>query len=389
MRFSSRIPFGSGSSGSTNRLTALLDEKRRAGGPPVLDLTISNPTLAGFVYPDDVLASLAAPAALVHEPSPLGLPVARAAVAADHARRGFTVDPADVALTASTSEAYALLFKLLADPGDTILAPTPGYPLFGHLAALEGLRLEHYPLVWDGEWHLDAGAVAAAVTPRTRAILVVSPGNPTGAYLKRGELARLGELGLPLIVDEVFAEYPTARAPGDRVELAAAAEIPVPVFSLGGLSKSVGLPQLKLAWILASRAARPALPRLEIIADAYLSVGTPVMHAAAHLLSAGAAVREAIRARVAAGRAALEGSPLELLPAEGGWSAILRLPRVRDDEEWALALLDEHGVLVHPGYFYDLDGGPYVVVSLLAPAEDLLRGAGAILALCPRDFASR
>jgi alanine-synthesizing transaminase len=370
--------------GNPNALTTLLDAKRRAGAV-ICDLTSSNPTRAGLPYPfAEILAALADPAALIHEPAPLGLEVARAAVAADHARRGLLVHPDDVALTASTSEAYAYLFKLLCDAGDEVLAPAPCYPLLDALASAEGVRLARHALAYDGEWHLDFAALEAAITPATRAILIVSPGNPTGAYLREHELARLATLGLPLIVDEVFAEYPTERAPRDRVALAARRELPTLVFSLGGLSKSVGLPQLKLAWIIAGGPAdlrALALERLEHLADGYLSVGAPVMHAAGRLLVAGASVRAAIRARIALGRQALAATALEVLPAEGGWSALVRVPAIRTDEEWALALLRDHDVLVQPGYFFDFPRGAYLVLSLLASAADLARGAQAIAGL--------
>ncbi len=388
MRFSGRIL-----PGTINVLGALLDDKRRTGAP-VHDLTVSNPTCADLPYPEaEILAALADPAALVHEPAPLGLPAARAAVAADLGRRGHAVDPADVVLTASTSEAYALLFKLLCDPGDEVLAAAPSYPLFDHLASLEGVTLAHHALAWDGDWHIDFSALEAAITPRTRALLVVSPGNPTGAYLKEAELARLDGYGLPLIVDEVFAEYPSPLAPRDRVDFAAGRDAAVPIFSLGGLSKSAGLPQLKLAWIVMNRAARAARDALETISDAYLSVGAPVMHAAARLLVAGAGVRAALQQRLAAARALLDASPLEVLPSEGGWSAILRVPRVKQadsDEAWALALLGRHDVLVHPGYYFDFPGsGAHLVVSLLSAPADLQRGVEAILELCPKPSASR
>jgi alanine-synthesizing transaminase len=262
-----------------NRLALLLEERR--AGREVLDLTETNPTRAGFVAPPDLLALLADPAALRYDPQPAGLPAARAAVAADFARRGVAVAPEHVVLTASSSEAYALLFKLLADPGDQVLVPQPSYPLFDYLARLESVEAAPYALAYDGEWHLPLPAVEAALTERTRAVVVVSPNNPTGSFLKREEAAGLAALcarrGLALIADEVFADYPLREDPRRAPSLAA--EAAALSFALGGLSKSCALPQLKLGWIAVGGEAalrEAALARLEVVADTYLSVGTPV-----------------------------------------------------------------------------------------------------------------
>jgi aspartate/methionine/tyrosine aminotransferase len=363
VRFSARTPHS-----EPNALARLVADKR-AAGVRIHDLTISNPTTAGIAYPDDELAAaLADRRALIYAPDPRGQLDARRAVAPGH-------DPDRVFLTASTSEAYAWLFKLLCDPGDAVLAPAPSYPLFDHLAALEGIGLATYPLAWDGEWHVDLPALEAAIDGRTRAILVVSPNNPTGSYLKRGEWARLQALGLPLIVDEVFADYPAHDAPApDRVTCAAAEpDATALTFSLGGLSKSAGLPQLKLGWIRVAGArdvVDEACARLELVADSYLSVGASVQAAAPRLVELGARVRRDIQARVRASRAALGGLAM---PAEAGWSAIIRLPAVRTDEDVALALLRDHDTLVQPGYFYDFGRGTYIVVSLLAEPAELAR----------------
>jgi aspartate/methionine/tyrosine aminotransferase len=376
--YSSRLRFTT----EPNALTALLEARRRAGAS-ILDLTVSNPTLAEIPYPsEDIRTALADPGLLRYEPTPRGLASARAAVAAEAG-----VAPDDVLLTASTSESYAYLFKLLCDPGDSVLAPEPSYPLFSYLTALEGVELVPYPLVFDGAWHIDLAALEAARGPRTRAILVVSPNNPTGSYLKVDELRRLETLGLPLIVDEVFAGYPAIDDPGRVVGAARAAEAGL-VFSLGGLSKSAGLPQLKLGWIVGGGPGRAAaLERLDLIADSYLSVATPVMLALPRLLDLGAEVRARIQERVARNRAALAARlppSTTLLPSEGGWSAVLRFPATRTDEEMALTLLGEHDTLVQPGYFFDFPRGTFIVVSLLPPPACFDAGIEAMLKLCER-----
>jgi alanine-synthesizing transaminase len=379
-RFGTRV-----ASGAPNALSQLLAAKH-AVGKPILDLTLGNPTMAGLVYPPDIAALPAAP---TYQPDPRGLRGAREAVAADYARRGARVDPEHVFLSASTSEAYAWLFKLLADPGDVVLAPEPSYPLHAYLAALEGVTLLPYPLAYDGVWHIDFAALKERIGG-VRAVLAVSPGNPIGAYLKRDEHARLLALcaahDCALICDEVFAEYPASDTPDEeRASFAAVPDAPALVFSLGGLSKSAGLPQLKLAWTVVAGppAVRDqALARLELIADSYLSVATPVMLAAPRLLAAGAEVRTEILSRVRENRAALAAAMgRALLPAEGGWYGVLRLPGTRSDEELALALLGDHDVLVHPGYLFDFPRGTYLVVSLLPPPEAFRRGVEAILSV--------
>lgn len=358
--------------------------RRRAGmgGPELLDLTASNPTTVGLPYDAEAIArALSSPAALVYEPRPLGVEPARAEVARLYASQGVDVPSARVAITASTSEAYAALFKLLCDPGDEVLVPAPSYPLLAWLAAFEGVVLRPYPLVYAGSWHVDLPALAEAVGPRTRAIVVVSPNNPTGSYLGAGELEAMLDLGVPILSDEVFASYPLdGEIPAGRVGTVLGARRGL-VFALSGLSKLVGLPQMKLGWIAcagdAGRAAE-ALARLEAVLDAYLSVGAPVQHALGELLRAGAATREAIRARtranLAAVRAAAADSAMSVLAVEGGWYAIVRVPETQSDEAWALALVERDAVLVHPGYFFDMGRGAHLVVSLLTPERELEEG---------------
>ena len=375
MRFSERT----GQDRSENRLTALLrDVKTRR---EVLDLTESNPTRAGLHYEGDaIVAALADARALSYEPSPLGLGSAREAVA-----REIGVEPSRVVLTASTSEAYGFLFKLLCDAGDEVLVPRPSYPLFDMLATFEGVRAVPYRLRYDGTWHVDVGSVRAAIGPRTRAILTVSPNNPTGSYVARDELDALASLGLPIVSDEVFAAYPL-EVGGSRARTALDANAEL-VFVLGGLSKLCALPQMKLGWIVlggSERAVGEALGRLELIADAWLSVGTPVQVAAPALLAAAAGTRAEIAARLArnlrALREAAAGSAVTVLRVEGGWYATLRLPSVHDGEAWAARFLEEDAVWIHPGFLFDFEDEAYAVASLLTPSDVLAEGASRIVA---------
>ena len=362
-----------------NPLTELLRSKRQAGAN-VLDLTESNPTAAGILYPDDeILGALADARSLRYEPSPAGLASAREAIAYDYyAPRGVNVDPSNILLTASTSEAYGYVMKLLANPGDQLLVPRPSYPLFDFLAAFESVRVTHYPLVYDDGWSIDIDALAGAITDRTRAVALVNPNNPAGSFLKRPELDRLiaicRERDLAIVSDEVFSDY--AFGPdAQRVEHLAETG-GVVTFRLSGLSKVAGLPQMKLAWIVTESA--PAMERLELIADTYLSVATPVQHAAPALLRAGDRIREQIRGRTRRNldtlRACTANSVNRTLHVEGGWCATVQAPLVRSGEEWALELLDRRDVLVQPGYLYDFDREALLVFSLLTPEEKFKEG---------------
>jgi hypothetical protein len=286
------------------------------------------------------------------------------------------VDSDRIVLTASSSESYALLFKLLGNPGQTVLVPEPSYPLFDYLARLEGIEPRPYRLHFDGRWHIDFHSFDVE---GAAAIVVVSPNNPTGSFLGADDCNQLAELaamhGLPIIADEVFADFPLSPA-ADAVRTLAARATPAFTFSLGGLSKASGLPQMKLGWIAATgpdELVKPALANLELVADTYLSVGTPVQIALPRLLELGTDIRRAITQRVRRNWDALAASigrdsPCTLLPTEAGWSAILRVPEIVSDEEWAVRLLEEQGVLVQPGYFFDLRLGATLVLSLLTPS---------------------
>jgi aspartate/methionine/tyrosine aminotransferase len=358
--FSSRLDWNL----QTNRLSALRKTKSR-----VLDLTESNPTRAGLEYPgEEILGALADARGLRYDPEPRGLLSAREAVANYYG----DVPVSRILLTASTSEAYAYLFKLLCDPGDEILSPRPSYPLFEFLAGLESVRVVQYPLRYDGVWHIDFDALERAITPRTRAIVVVNPNNPTGSFLKRVEWARLQRLGIPILSDEVFSDYAFARDDSRVQSLTNAPE--ALTFSMSGLSKIAALPQMKLGWIVASGPGHEAaLDRLELIADTYLSVATPVQIALPRLLDAGAKVRAQIIERTRANLATLRQAT-KPLHVEGGWYAILQVPRTRSEEEWAIMLLDRHDVLVQPGFYFDFESEAFLVLSLLTPPEVFAEG---------------
>jgi hypothetical protein len=368
-----------------NRLAQAIDARRRAG-LPLLDLTDSNPTRCGLVWDETVLRdALRAVDAGRYDPHPRGIRAAREALATFLCREGVDADPDRLVLTASTSEAYAFLFRLLADPGDAVLVPRPSYPLFDYLAGLSDVRTVGYPLRCGADgWRIDRDALReSGRTAGVRAAVAVSPNNPTGSCVDAAERQALLDLacerGLALVADEVFAGYRFEET-GTTSRLSGAGE--ALTFGLGGLSKSAGLPQLKLSWILVSGPGdlvAAALARLDVIADTYLSVGTPVQQALPALLSRCGPIRAAILGRIRENRRAIKaaltpGCGLRLLPADGGWVAAIASDRPREDEGWVLDLLERDGVLVHPGHFYDFDEEGRLVVSLLLSPEILAEG---------------
>ena len=372
-RFSTRIHW----SLEPNRLAAATS----AHSGTLLDLTQSNPTAAGIVYPEDLLDALTDSRALRYDPAPAGIATAREAVSGYY---GGTVDPGRIMLTASTSEAYAHIFKLLCDPGDEVLVPRPSYPLFDFLADLEGVRAVQYPLHYTHGWYIDLDALSSAVTDRTRAIVFVNPNNPTGTFLKLQQYEVMstlcGRYDMALIVDEVFADYPLGPDPL-RVPTVSGKN-DVLTFTLSGLSKVAGLPQMKLGWIVTGGPqadCEEALKRLELIADTFLSTGTPVQYALPRFLEARTGIRQQISDRTRSNldllRTLTSNSPAQLLEPEGSWYATLRVPNTRTGEEWVLRLINEQDVLVQPGFFYDFESEAFLILSLLTERDTFAEGA--------------
>jgi aspartate/methionine/tyrosine aminotransferase len=336
---------------------------------------------------------------LSYDPDPRGLLAARNAIAQLYATQGVELDLQNVFLTSSTSEAYAFLFRVLCNPGDSILVPKPSYPLFDYLCGLNDVDATPYQLRYDDEWRIDIELLSASVQRSTRAILLVHPNNPTGSFIRNNEREALVELArqhnLALIVDEVFHTYAFDEAISH--ERSFADETSVLTFTLGGISKLLGLPQMKLAWIAVSgplNLSHTASARLEIVADTYLSVGTPVQHALPSLLRQGKNITDQITTRVRANHDLLrsridDSSSISVFNSAGGWNAILQLPRIRTDEEWAVQLLKDHRILVHPGHFFDLERDGCLVISLLPPADVFSKGIVGILETVKRQLNSR
>ena len=363
---------------------SLLREELHSANEPLLDLTVSNPSSVLADYPhDEIRAAFSCIDTFNYAPDPWGIESARETIAQFHTRKGFTVSPASIALTASTSEAYSFLFKLFCDPGTEILVPAPSYPLFEFLASLEAVRLVPYRLHYDGVWSIDFDHLARQISPACRAIVVVNPNNPTGSFLKQWELNELKRLAaqhdLPVIADEVFMQYGFTRDP-NRIETLIGDD-DVLSFSLNGLSKSAGMPQMKLAWIVLNGPGylkQILAERLEIILDTYLSVGTPVQRALPALLDLGSRVRNDLLARIRSNKAQsveiLAGTPAHSLHVEGGWSVIFQLPNTLPEEEWLYRLLKGQNVLMQPGYFFDMSAGPYAIASLIVEPEVFAEG---------------
>lgn len=397
-----------------NAFNRLVEEQRQAGAL-LLDLTSANPTEVFDNYPHvEIRQAYAKINDFTYRPDPFGSRPAREAIANWYGRRGVRVSPEQLALTDSTSEAYALLFKLLSNPGDEVVVPTPSYPLFEYLARLESVEIVPYRLLYDGSWFIDFASLRAAISKRTRAIVVVNPNNPTGSFLKIHETAMLLEIAqehnLPLISDEVFMEYSFEKIGDGQPRLLCSDYLSSSLansgasvgpqffhrpdrtrtligcdhalsFSLGGLSKSAGMPQMKLAWIAINGEAgirADVRSRLELLLDTYLPVTTPAQNALGDLLEIGDSIARRISVRMERNRAALDdilrGTPVHTLHAEGGWSAILQLPKLRTEDAWMIELITRQHVLVQPGYFFDMPSEPYAIVSLLTPENVLAEG---------------
>lgn len=375
-----------------NRYSIALAEARERG-VQLLDLTASNPTNCGFDFDSSaILRSLALPESLHYDPQPQGLLSAREVVASyynDAKLRGSfpNVSPGKIFLTTSTSEAYSYLFRLLCDADDEVLVPRPSYPLFEFLADIQDVRLRHYDLFYDHGWHIDVAGIEKNLNDRTRAVLVVNPNNPTGSYVKLGELHQLASIcrraDIALIADEVFIDY----AVEDTAEASAAFSTECLSFALSGLSKISCLPQMKLAWIVVNgppHLREEARNRLEVIADSYLSVNAPLQHALPDLLAQRSHLQAQLITRIQENLSFLDkqlqsAASIERLRVEGGWYAVLRVPATRSDEELAIDLIENAGVIVHPGHFYDFQQDGFLVISLITPNADFSAGIKAIL----------
>ena len=357
-----------------NRLSEALAQ-HHAAGKPIIDLTASNPTECGFEYDREaILKALCNPAALVYEPNPKGLAVARRAVASYYSEHGARPDAEDMLLTTSTSEAYSFVFRTLCNPGDEILVPAPSYPLFSFLADIQDVKLVSYPLVYDHGWQIDFHSLEQAIASRTRGVIVVHPNNPTGHFCKPGEVARLNEIcaarEMALIADEVFLDF---ALNGER-QVSFAANTAALTFTMSGLSKISGLPQMKASWLVVAGpepAKKEALARLEVIADTYLSMNAPVQLAIPAFLEQRHAFQKQLITRVRCNLADLDRQlagqqSCSRLEVEGGWYAVLRVPATGSDEDLAVDLLVRRDVYVHPGHFYDFASNGHLVVSLIA-----------------------
>ncbi len=371
-----------------NRFAKALEEHRRSG-KPLFDLTNSNPTTCGFSYPEERLfAALQDPRALRYEPESQGLHQAREAIADYHrGRPGFFtarahVDPSRIVLTSSTSEAYNYVFRLLCDVGDEVLVPAPSYPLFEYLADLADIRPVPYPLIYDQGWQIDLAALFAALSSRSKAIMVVHPNNPTGSFVKSQEAEKLAEIcarrNLAIIADEVFLDY----ADGADPPCTFASDSSALTFTLSGLSKISLLPQMKLGWIVVSgpdELVDAALQRLDVIGDTYLSPSTPVQLALGEMLGMRGDLQLRMRQRLCSNLnvldALMQQSSVDRLKREGGWYAVLRVPARGSDEDLAIELLENCDVLVHPGHFFDFPRDGFVIVSLIAREAEFQEGA--------------
>jgi len=364
-------------------------EELTARGIDIIDLTESNPTRCGFNFlSEDILSPLPDPQNLLYEPSSKGIREARKAISGYYKQRLSSINPEEIIITSGTSEAYAFLFRLLADPNQRVLIPMPSYPLLDYLADLNDVRLDRYPLAYRDAWHIDIARLEKMIRPEHRAIVVIHPNNPTGNYVSAEEKERLNRLcqkhSLALIADEVFLDF---KHPNNTNAFESfAGNEAVLTFTLSGISKLLGLPQMKLSWIACcgpKKQRKEAVSRLEIIADTYLSAGTPPQRALSKWLKSQNTIHEEITKRITENLTFLkkhleQTGAAELLVSEGGWNAVVRLPEGQNDEAQAMAFLKENHVFVHPGYLFDFEEERAIVLSLLVPPDRFREAIGRI-----------
>jgi alanine-synthesizing transaminase len=371
-----------------NPLSRLLDEKRHEG-VTIINLTESNPTACGFEYPKkEILEAFSSEKIMEYHPHPKGVLACREIIADYYKSLNIPANPENIFLTASSSEAYAWIFRLLANPGDRILVPSPSYPLFDFLAQLNDIEIEYYPLEYDETWKIDFGTLSNKISPKTKAILLVHPNNPTGSYVSEEERVKLNQIAsrnnLALVSDEVFFDYVFDHGQSSFSSFAGNKE--VLTFALNGISKMLALPQMKLGWMVVDgpeSLRKAAVEKMEIIADTYLSVNTPIQTAFPEIMKLKTGIQKQILARLNQNKKTLfeiiQNHPsCEYLKSEGGWYALLKVPKIRTDDEWTLTFLKHDDVLIHPGHFYNFDQEGYLVISLLGKNDDLDSGLNKI-----------
>ncbi|MBI3194152.1 MAG: pyridoxal phosphate-dependent aminotransferase [Ignavibacteriae bacterium] len=366
-----------------NTLSLLLEQKTKRG-EKILDLIVSNPTGCGFLFPEeDLLAALSDSRSLKYEPNPRGMLSAREAIVRYYSEKHISIETSKIFLTASTSESYSLIFKLLCNAGEHVLVPRPSYPLFDYLSQVNDVHLRHYDLHYNDEWMLDIQSIRDAINPQTKAIVIINPHNPTGMFLKRHEFEAIKHIArehsLALIVDEVFIDYAFEST---QEIISTTEESDVLTFTLNGISKSCGLPQMKLGWFVVTGSGLQVTEteeRLEILCDTFLSVNTPVQVALPRLLQSGENIRQQICKRITTNYTFLQSlshhhSLITTYQSDGGWYGILRAPQTQTDEEWAIELLEKRNVHLYPGYFFDFQTEGNLVVSLLVEEDTFKLG---------------
>ena len=373
---------------TSNKLSLDL-ERLRSNKVSILDLTESNPTRCKFFYlQNNFLSSLSGEKNLQYSPASRGQLKARETICRYYAEKGSAVLPEQIFLTASTSEAYSYLFRLLVNPGEQVLFPSPSYPLFSFLGDLNDVCIDTYRLVYKNKWGVDLEGIEAIICEDTKALVMVNPNNPTGTFIHQEELERINALSqkhhFALISDEVFSDFAFNQ---DKNHLSLVGNDQVLTFVLGGISKTLGLPQMKLSWIIVSgpkSLVEDAAARLEIISDTYLSVNTPVQNALPAWLRQRKVIQKEINGRIFQNfqflKEQINAAPeCTLLEGEGGWYAVLSIPDSYSEEKWILAFLNKDHVAVHPGYFFDFETEAHIVISLLPPPSTFQDGIKRIL----------
>lgn len=303
------------------------------------------------------------------------------------------LNPDQLYVLSSTSQAYAWLMMLLCDAGDAVMGPTPGYPLIESIARLQCVNAIPYPLHYDGSWTIDIARVRELLEDaslRIKALVLINPNNPSGSYVKPEEREILLQLcrdnGVAIIADEVFYEYSLESFAGNA---RFAGESSTLVFALDGFSKMLAAPHAKVGWIEVSGPkddVYEAQKRLDVIADDFLPIGNTVSERIPELLqyasSQSAIVRNRVINNLHALRETLVSTPkccVSALRAEGGWNILLRVPSCIDDDVLALRLMKDYNLVSQPGYYFDMPVNGYLALSLLPELQQFISGLHALL----------
>jgi alanine-synthesizing transaminase len=364
-----------------------------AQGHQILKLNLGNPAPFGLDAPDEVLEVVARSAASAQGYSDArGIYPARQAVAERYAEFGIQgVGPDDIFLGNGVSELIVMALQALLDEGDEVLIPSPDYPLWTGAVGLCGGRAVHYQCAESAGWAPDLDHAAAQITPRTRAIVIINPNNPTGAVYSRRTVLGLLDLarrhGLLVLSDEI---YDKILYDGAVHECAAALAPDLMVLTLCGLSKTYRLAGYRAGWLVVSGAGPGAaeyLEGLELLANMRLCPNVPAQYAIAPALGGRQDIADLLqpggRLRDQRDHAWRRITQIPGVSCVKPAAALYLFPRldpdvhkIRDDEQLVIDLLEQQHLLLSHGTGFNLPTPDHLRLVFLAAVEVLDEAIG-------------